>query len=285
MARLLPDVEGDGVARADVIIEAIYEDADAKRAVYASIEPRMAGHAVLATNTSALPLEELSRDLEDPGRLIGLHFFNPVAKMPLVEVVHGSGTPEQWIQRGCAFCSQINRYPLPTKSSPGFLVNRVLAPYLIEAFTLLLEGVDKEKVDAAAIRFGMPMGPIELADVVGLDVCMKVAGSLATGDVEAQRTLLQKKLDQGLLGKKTGEGFYRWEKGKADRKPVDMDNPYGEQLAGRLMKPFLAECRAASAEGIVADDDLLDAGIIFGTGFAPFRGGPMHYLKHLESRT
>lgn len=285
MARLLPDVEGDGVARADVIIEAIYEDADAKRAVYASIEPRMAGHAVLATNTSALPLEELSRDLEDPGRLIGLHFFNPVAKMPLVEVVHGSGTPEQWIQRGCAFCSQINRYPLPTKSSPGFLVNRVLAPYLMEAFTLLLEGVDKEKVDAAAIRFGMPMGPIELADVVGLDVCMKVAGSLATGDVEAQRTLLQKKLDQGLLGKKTGEGFYRWEKGKADRKPVDMDNPYGEQLAGRLMKPFLAECRAASAEGIVADDDLLDAGIIFGTGFAPFRGGPMHYLKHLESRT
>jgi len=175
VARLIPDVNGDGVPRADVIIEAIYEDADAKRSLYATLEPRMAEHAVLATNTSALPLEDLARDLKQPKRLIGLHFFNPVAKMPLVEVVHGVGTDELWVTRGCAFCSQINRFPLPTKSSPGFLVNRVLAPYLMEAFTMMLEGIDKETIDAAAIRFGMPMGPIELADVVGLDVCMKVA--------------------------------------------------------------------------------------------------------------
>lgn len=277
--RLIADVDGDGVPLADVIIEAIYEDADAKRALYAAIEPRMAEHAVLATNTSALPLEELSKNLEQPSRLIGLHFFNPVAKMPLVEVVHGQGTDDAMITRGCSFASQINRFPLPTKSAPGFLVNRVLAPYLMEAFTLMLEGIEKDTIDAAAIRFGMPMGPIELADVVGLDVCMKVAETLATGDVEAQRHLLQQKLDDKTLGKKTGRGFYIWSKGKPDRRSIDMNSPYGDQMAERLMKPFLAECQAASAEGIVEDDDLLDAGIIFGTGFAPFRGGPMQYLR------
>jgi len=283
VGRLVADVEGLGVARADVIIEAIYEDADAKRALYASIEPNMAEHAVLATNTSALPLEELARDLHDPSRLIGLHFFNPVAKMPLVEVVHAANTDEIHVTRGCAFCSQINRFPLPTKSNPGFLVNRVLAPYLMEAFTLLLEGIDKDTIDAAAVRFGMPMGPIELADIVGLDVCMKVAETLATGDVEAHRNLLQKKLDEGRLGKKSGQGFYTWTKGKSDQRRVDVDSPYGDQLAQRLMTPFLNECKAASADGVVADDDLLDAGIIFGTGFAPFRGGPMHYLEQLTS--
>ncbi len=277
--RLIADVAGDGVPLADVIIEAIYEDADAKRALYAAIEPRMAEHAVLATNTSALPLEELSKNLAQPSRLIGLHFFNPVAKMPLVEVVHGQGTDDAMVTRGCSFASQINRFPLPTKSAPGFLVNRVLAPYLMEAFTLMLEGIEKDTIDAAAIRFGMPMGPIELADVVGLDVCMKVAETLATGDVEAQRNLLQQKLDDKTLGKKTGRGFYVWSKGKPDRRSIDMNSPYGDQMAERLMKPFLAECQAASAEGIVEDDDLLDAGIIFGTGFAPFRGGPMQYLR------
>ncbi len=278
-SRLIADVEGKGVPRADVIIEAIYEDADAKRALYASLEPRMAAHAVLATNTSALPLEELARDLNTPARLIGLHFFNPVAKMPLVEVIKGEQTGDTWVSRGCAFCVAINRFPLPTKSSPGFLVNRVLAPYLMEAFTLMLEGIDKETIDASAIRFGMPMGPIELADVVGIDVCMKVAETLATGDVDAHRTLLRKKIEANELGKKSGKGFYVWEKGKSDRRAVDMDSPYGDKLADRLMKPFLDEVLAVSEEQIVADDDLLDAGIIFGTGFAPFHGGPMRYIE------
>ena len=282
-ARLVADVEGAGVARADVVIEAIFENADAKRALYKELEPVMAEHAVLATNTSALPLDELARDLATPSRLIGLHFFNPVAKMPLVEVVHDKQTDPVWVSRGAAFCAQINRFPLPTKSSPGFLVNRVLAPYLMEAFTLMLEGVEKETIDASAIHFGMPMGPVELADIVGLDVCMSVAETLAKGDVEAQRTLLQKKIDEGHLGKKSGQGFYLWKKGKAERRRIDVNSPYGDQLAQRLMKPFLAECQAASADGIVEDDDLLDAGIIFGTGFAPFRGGPMRYLENTNT--
>ena len=280
--RLIADVAGNGIPRADVIIEAIYENADAKRELYAAIEPRMAKHAVLATNTSALMLEDLARDLQQPSRLIGLHFFNPVAKMPLVEVVHGADTDAAWISKAGAFCSQINRFPLPVKSSPGFLVNRVLAPYLMEAITMHLEGVDKDIIDAAAIRFGMPMGPIELADVVGLDVCMNVADTLAKGNVDPQRQLLQGLIDQKKLGKKTGEGFYVWHKGHADRRPAVVDNAYGDQLAKRLMKPFLAECEAVSRDGIVEDDDLLDAGIIFGTGFAPFTGGPLNYLAHRD---
>jgi len=158
-----------------------------------------------------------------------------------------------------------------------------LAPYLMEAISMKLEGIDKEIIDASAIRFGMPMGPIELADIVGLDVCINVAQTLAKGDVEEHRKLLQGMIDDNKLGKKSGEGFYQWEKGRADRKPATVDNAYGDQIARRLMKPFLDECKAVSAEGIVEDDDLLDAGIIFGTGFAPFTGGPINYLASQQT--
>lgn len=283
--RLLSDPDGAGVARADVVIEAIVEIAEVKRELFASIEPQLKPDAVLATNTSALPLEELARDLRNPDRLIGLHFFNPVAKMPLVEVVHGSDTSTAMVTRGCAFATAINRFPLPVKSSPGFLVNRVLAPYLMEAMTLMLEGVDRHTIDAAAVRWGMPMGPVELADTVGLDVCRKVAETLVSGEVDAQAAMLDQRIAAGELGKKTGKGFYVWENGRADRKSVDVDSPMGDSLAKRLLKPFLDECQAVSREGIVADDDMLDAGIVFGTGFAPFYGGPMHYLSKQISST
>ena len=279
-SRLMADVEGHGVERADVIIEAIFEDRDAKRALFQEIEPKMKSHAVLATNTSAIPLEELSSVLSEPQRLIGLHFFNPVAKMQLVEVVHAPNTEQKYIDMGSAFCTQINRFPLPTKSSPGFLVNRVLAPYLMEAMTMYIEGTGKETLDAAAEQFGMPMGPVELADVVGLDVCIKVAETLAADGYEEERKLLQEMIDKKHLGKKTGRGFYEWEKGKAKKQSAPGDNPYHEVIAKRLIRPFLDECKKCSAEKIVADDELLDAGIIFGTGFAPFYGGPMNYLKH-----
>ena len=240
----------------------------------------MASHAILATNTSAIPLEELSTSLQNPARLIGLHFFNPVAKMQLVEVVHAPNTDQQFIDKGSAFCTQINRFPLPTKSSPGFLVNRVLAPYLMEAMTMHLEGESKEVLDAAAVDFGMPMGPIELADVVGLDVCSKVAETLTSGNMEKEKEMLDGMLAQKHLGKKTDRGFYVWEKGKAVKESISGDEQRYTELADRLIKPFLDECQKCSDEKIVADDELLDAGIIFGTGFAPFYGGPMNYLKN-----
>lgn len=279
-ARLIADVEGKGVERADVIIEAIYEDRDAKRALFKEIEPKMKNQAVLATNTSAIPLEDLSSVLSKPSRLIGLHFFNPVAKMQLVEVVHGENTDQKYVDMGSAFCTQINRFPLPTKSSPGFLVNRVLAPYLMEAMTMYIEGTGKETLDAAAEQFGMPMGPVELADIVGLDVCIKVAETLSGEGYEKERALLEGMIEKKHLGKKTGQGFYKWEKGKPEKNSAPGENPYHEVVARRLLKPFLDECRKCSAEGIVADDELLDAGIIFGTGFAPFYGGPMNYLAN-----
>ena len=278
MARFLPDVEGAGVARADVIIEAIFENKDAKQELYKTIEPKMRDGAVLATNTSAIPLEELSSALKDPTRLIGLHFFNPVAKMPLVEVVHAANTSKQMIENGSAFCGQISRFPLPVKSSPGFLVNRVLASYMLEAMYINDEGISKEHIDAAATHFGMPMGPIELADTVGLDICKSVVGTVGGRDVSKVVERLTGMIDEGKLGKKSGSGFYQWTNDKPVRESVE-ENENIEALTERLMKPFLDECKACSADGIVEDDDLLDAGIIFGTGFAPFRGGPMHYLK------
>ena len=277
-ARFLPDVDGKGVARADVIIEAIFENVEAKQALYKSIEPNMKDDAVLATNTSAIPLETLSTVLANPSRLVGLHFFNPVAKMPLVEVVHAADTDQKMVDRGSAFCGQINRFPVVVKSSPGFLVNRVLAPYMLEAMKMFDEGMSKEAIDAAAVKFGMPMGPIELADTVGLDVGLSVVKNLGGEGADVAVERLGKMVEAGELGKKSGSGFYQWIKGKPQKEEYEADAKIDER-AERLLKPFLDECKACSDDGIVADDDLLDAGIIFGTGFAPFTGGPMHYLK------
>ncbi|KAA9132020.1 hypothetical protein F3N42_07570 [Marinihelvus fidelis] len=286
MSRLLPDVAGDGAALADVVIEAIFENAEAKKALYATIEPKLQPHALLATNTSAIPLAELAADLERPERLIGLHFFNPVAKMPLVEVVHGDATDARAVLDGAAFCNQIGRFPLPVESSPGFLVNRVLAPYLIKAFRMRnTGGVSAENLDAAAERFGMPMGPVELADVVGLDIGLGVLGTLGDKDSGAERELLQSYVDAGKLGKKSGEGFYKWDKGKPSKGSVTAGEDELDEIALMLMQPYFDECKAALADGIVEDGDVLDAGMIFGTGFAPFRGGPLHYLSTLEADT
>ncbi len=286
MSRLIPDVEGKGVERADVIIEAIFENAEAKIALYQDIEPRMQAHAILATNTSAIPLEELAAALDKPERLIGLHFFNPVSQMPLVEVVHDAATSDEQIRNGAAFCNQIGRFPLPVKSSPGFLVNRVLSPYLLQAFRMQrIEGISPEDLDKAATRFGMPMGPVELADVVGLDIGLQVLGTLGGDEAEAERQLLQNFVDAGKLGKKTGEGFYEWEKGKPKKGESTATPQQLHDIARRLLQPYFDECESALADGIVEDGDVLDAGMIFGTGFAPFRGGPLHYLEAIEKPT
>ncbi len=283
-SRLIADVEGTGVARADVIIEAIFENAEAKRELFRAIEPQMKPGAILATNTSAIPLDELASVLEKPARLIGLHFFNPVAKMPLVEVVLDKNTDPGEVQRGSAFCGQINRFPLPVKSSPGFLVNRVLSPYMLKAMQIHREReVPMEALDKAATEFGMPMGPVELADTVGLDVGLSVMGMLGGEDAAEDAALLKSYVEEGKLGKKSGEGFYKWKKGK----PVkDADASEGinlQSLGEELMAPYFEECQACLEDGVVADSDVLDAGMIFGTGFAPFRGGPMFYLAQKEA--
>lgn len=274
--RLIPDPAGNGVAQADVVIEAIVEDAGAKQALFRELWPRLQPRAVVATNTSSIPLEELAAELPEPGRLVGLHFFNPVARMPLLEVVRGTGTDARIVNRALAFARAIDKLPLPVASSPGFLVNRVLMPYLLEAVTLLEEGATAAAVDRAALDFGMPMGPVELADSVGLDVCLAVARRLGEATGIAPPEALQRHVSAGELGRKTGTGFYRWK----GRKPIRRrGHRVTDSHRERLMLRFLNEAVACLREGVVADADLLDAGMVFGTGFAPFRGGPMHYIQ------
>ena len=272
--RLIPDVAGDGVARADVVIEAIYENVDAKRALFGDVEKRAKADAILATNTSSIPLEDIAGALHDPSRLIGLHFFNPVARMMLVEVVAGRDSNAALVARGAAFVRAIDKLPLPVKSAPGFLVNRVLAPYLMTAMRCVDEGMAPEVVDEAAVAFGMPMGPIELADTVGLDICLAVGRML--GHEGAPPRKLADRVAAGQLGKKSGQGFYAWVDGKPQKQPAQAAPA---ALGQRLVDPLVAEAKAALAEGIVDDADLVDAGAIFGAGFAPFRGGPLQYAR------
>jgi 3-hydroxyacyl-CoA dehydrogenase/enoyl-CoA hydratase/3-hydroxybutyryl-CoA epimerase len=277
MARLSGDVAGHGVERADVVIEAIFEDAAAKRDVYRSIEPRMKTGAILATNTSSIRLEDLAEGLADPGRLVGLHFFNPVAQMPLVEVIETAATGPQSRSAALAFARAIDKLPLPCRSSPGFLVNRVLMPYLTEAMLMSREGVAFATIDRVATDFGMPMGPIELADTVGLDVCLHVGRILASAFGREAPEAVAELVASGRLGRKSGAGLYEWKDGKAVKAPADAATP--DDFEDRLILPMLNEAVAILREGVVADADLVDAGVVFGSGFAPFRGGPLQYAR------
>jgi 3-hydroxyacyl-CoA dehydrogenase/enoyl-CoA hydratase/3-hydroxybutyryl-CoA epimerase len=278
-ARLKPDLAGDGVATADVVIEAIVENADAKRALYARLEPQLAPGAVIATNTSSIRLEELAPALTDPGRLVGLHFFNPVAQMPLIEIVQGATTAAASMGTAIALARRLDKLPLPCRSAPGFLVNRVLSAYMQEAMLAGREGVPLATIDAAAVDFGMAMGPVELSDVVGLDICRHVGAivSGALGRSAPDTRELDERIKAGKLGKKSGEGFYLWRDGKAVK---DIAGAAGSvapppDLQDRLMLALANEAVACLREGVVEDADKIDAGMIFGAGYPPFRGGPL----------
>lgn len=273
-ARLIADPEGNGLGRADVVIEAIVEKLEAKQGLFKTIEAKLKPGAVMATNTSSLQIEDIAAGLADPGRLIGVHFFNPVAMMPLVEVIRGKQAREEEVRKGAVFVTAIGKFPLITASAPGFLVNRVLAPYMMGAMVRVDGGRDKEKIDEAARAFGMPMGPIELADTVGLDVCLHVGKILKLGGDQSR---LERLVESGRLGKKSGEGFYAWKEGKPVRAGRKYDARELEVLGRELVEPLIREAQRALDEGIVESADLVDGGVIFGTGFAPFRGGPLHY--------
>jgi len=278
-SRLQPDVEGARVKDAQLAIEAIFEDASAKEALYAQLEASLPGDAILATNTSSIPLDELRRALERPQRFLGLHFFNPVAQMPLIEVVRHDALDPRVEKRALAFVKAIGKLPVPVKGTPGFLVNRILMPYLLEAVRMYAEGVPGPVLDRAAKRFGMPMGPIELADTVGLDVALSVGKELAPFLRMELPEGIEGKVGAGKRGKKDGEGFYTWHEGKPQKPDVPRDYHASEDIEDRMILPMLNEAVACLVEGVVADADLLDAGVIFGTGFAPFRGGPIQYIR------
>jgi len=277
-ARLRSDVNGDGVADADLIIEAIFENLDAKKALYKDVEQTMKSGAILATNTSSIRLEDLRTELRDPEQFIGIHFFNPVAVMPLVEIIRCDDTAKEALDVGFAFVKGIGKFPLECKSSPGFVVNRILAPYMSEAMHLVQEGVGLADIDEAAVAFGMPIGPVELVDSVGLDVVLHVSdvlGAKMDGPVPERLTGM---VEAGLLGRKSGQGFYKWVDGKAVKPPREPAT-VPDDIQDRLVLAMVNEAVSCLADDVVSGADLLDAGVIFGTGFAPFHGGPINYAR------
>ena len=273
--RLIADPQGHGIRHADVVIEVIFENLAAKHALLKSIEPQLKPNAILATNTSSLRIEDLRTVLADPSRLIGIHFFNPVPMMPLVEIIAASGTRSEAIADALAFVRRIDKLPLPVKSAPGFLVNAVLAPYMLAAMRSVDAGLSAATIDAAMRKFGMPMGPIELADTVGLDIALAAGQQLSDQTTPPQ--CLMKRVEEGHLGKKTGRGFYEWSNGKITSHAAASAIPEG--LAEQLIMPLVSRTQSLVKEGVVTDSDLADAGVIFGTGFAPFRGGPLKWLS------
>lgn len=281
--RLIPDLRGEGVSSADLVIEAVPEKLDLKQKVYAGIEPKMKRGAILATNTSSIMLERLREGLQSPERLVGIHFFNPVSRMQLVELVTHDKVAPEVVAAARAFLGRIDRLPAPVKSAPGFLVNRALTPYLLEAMVMLDAGLKKETIDKAAVDFGMPMGPIELADEVGLDICLHVAEMLRGNldrEMPAPPQWLKDKVEKGELGKKTGKGIYEWKDGKAVKAVKATEQVAAPpDTTDRLILPILDVCVTCLREGIVADEEVVDGAMIFVTGFAPFRGGPMHYAR------
>jgi 3-hydroxyacyl-CoA dehydrogenase / enoyl-CoA hydratase / 3-hydroxybutyryl-CoA epimerase len=278
VSRLKMDVKGDGVADADVVIEAIFENVAAKQALYAELEPKLKASAILATNTSSIEIETLSQNLNDPSRLVGIHFFNPVAQLQLVEVVQGAATRAQVVTDALKFTRKLDKLPLPCKSAPGFVVNRILTPYVNEALFALEAGIPAEVIDRTAVQFGMPMGPIELTDVVGLDVSLNVGRVLSAAFHREIPQVLIKLVEQKKFGRKSGEGFYRWQDGKAQKNDAE-NAAVPADLEDRLILPMLNESVAVLRETTVQDADLLDAGAVFATGFAPFRGGPLQYAR------
>jgi 3-hydroxyacyl-CoA dehydrogenase/enoyl-CoA hydratase/3-hydroxybutyryl-CoA epimerase len=279
LARLTVDLAADRAGSVDLVIEAIIESAEAKRALFSDLEPKLPDAALIATNTSSIELEDLSGSLLRPDRFVGLHFFNPVASLPLVEVIRGASTDDDTMTTALSFVTQVGKLPLPCRSSPGFVVNRLLTPYMLEALYAHADGHSLESIDAAAKAFGMPMGPVQLADRVGLDVALHVADILSPVLAAQPPDLLRAKVASGELGVKSGRGFYVYDKNGKPLKQRHKGSPDTE-LGDRLILPLVNEAVACLHENVVADEDLLDAGVIFGAGFAPFTGGPIRYARH-----
>lgn len=278
--RLVPDAAGAGRAKADLIIEAVPEKLDLKRQIFRELEADARPEAILATNTSGILLEDIGEALRRPQRLAGLHFFNPVARMQLVEVVRHGAVDSDVLNALHAFAVAIDRLPVTVASFPGFLVNRVLTPYLLEALTLMDEGVQPERIDAAAEAFGMPMGPVALADQIGLDIALDVADGLhekLDAPLPEVPDWLRRRVDDGDLGAKTGRGLYAYKNGEPQKSDVDVTPD--EALTDRLILPAVNAAVTCLGAGVADNADAVDGALIFGAGFAPFLGGPLQYVR------
>lgn len=284
MRSIEPTLTFDGMRNVDLVVEAVVENMEVKKKVFAELEGHVNDKCILTSNTSSLSVEEMSKALKDSSRFAGLHFFNPVNKMPLVEIITHEKASPQTIQTLVKWVLDVKKTPIVVKDGPGFLVNRILAPYLNEAAFLLEEGVSLETLDAAALNFGMPMGPCRLMDEIGLDVCVKVGKIMSDGLGErAHPSSLSTKLyDMKLLGKKNGKGFYLYDdKGKSTGKNPDVTKILPSKkkamdemtIQMRLFLPMVNEAAYILADKICEKASTVDIGMIYGTGFPPFKGG------------
>ncbi len=291
-------VSYDGFGAVDLVVEAVVEKMTVKHAVLRELEEVVDGECVLATNTSSLRVDDLAEVLEDPGRFGGLHFFNPVHRMPLVEVVRGARTDARTVATLHAFAVALGKVPVVVADGPGFLVNRILGPYMNEAGWLLADGATVEEIDRAAVSFGMPMGPLRLVDEVGIDVAHHAGATLheALGERLAPSPPLAALYDTGRLGKKGGKGFYRYEDGKekgvdeeiwaelGDTVPAERGGMEEDEIRRRLVIQMINEAARCLDEGIVEAAWQVDLGLIMGTGFPPFRGGLLRFADTLHPR-
>ena len=302
LSHITPTTNYDGFKNAEVVIEAVVEKMEVKKAVLKELEGFVSNTCVIATNTSSLSVSEMQSALQFPERFCGMHFFNPVHRMPLVEVIRGKQSNDLAVSQIYQFSKQIGKTPIVVKDSPGFLVNRLLMPYLAEAALMVEEGVRIEEIDQALLKFGMPMGPIELIDEVGLDVGDKVGHILhdAFGDRMPSPKTFDMLLTQKRLGKKTGSGFYVYSEDKKN-KELDPDiytligvDPTDHKISehdilDRCLLSMINEAARCLEEKVVEDADTVDLGLIMGTGFPPFRGGLLRFadaygLKALVER-
>jgi len=287
MHRIAPTVDATGFDCVQVAIEAVAEDLDLKRRVLQELEAVLPEDAVICTNTSSLPLEELASALQRPQRFLGLHFFNPVPRMPLVEVVPAKATEDRAVIVATELVRRMGKMPMVVGGCAGFLVNRILLPYLVESAWMFEEGVEIDRIDTLLERFGMPMGPLALVDEVGLDVGFKVAKVLEAA--YGQRMHVPESLGRiaespDTLGRKTGRGFYRYDNGsrKPNRRVGKIARGTGktlsdEQIVDRAVLIMINEAARCLEEGVIDGPETLDMAMVMGTGFAPFRGGPLHY--------
>jgi 3-hydroxyacyl-CoA dehydrogenase/enoyl-CoA hydratase/3-hydroxybutyryl-CoA epimerase len=288
MARVHPTTEYTGFGDCDVVIEAVSENIEIKKKVFAEVVPLLKKNCLIASNTSAIPIDELAAATGLPKQFVGIHFFNPVHKMPLVEVVRGTKTSADTLAAGVEFAKQLRKIPVVVTGTPGFLANRVLMPYLNEAGILVEQGVSVPAIDRAMLDFGWPMGPLRLIDEVGIDVSVDVARELATAfsDRMTVAPILQKMHERGLKGRKGGAGFYVYsgKKQRLNRKLKDLlgktEKPMSPaEIRSRLMSVMIAEAKRCVTEGVVGAEDDVDVAMIFGMGFPPFRGGLVKYAR------
>jgi len=292
--RVSPALSTTSLPRVDLVIEAAVETLEIKKKIFQDLDQQTSPHTILATNTSALPVSDIATATSRPDKVIGIHFFNPVHRMQLVEIVVGEQTSPETVQRVLTFVQSIGKLPVICKDHPGFIVNRILLPYLIEAGRLFDEGAEIGAINRAMLDFGMPMGPLRLIDEVGMDVAVHVAKTLQTafGDRLSAPPILQKLVDAGLLGRKSAKGFYRYDsKGKETPNPEAQAlrrqtgaTPSDQELQERMAGLMVAEAQRCLKEGVISSADDIDLAMIMGTGFAPFRGGPLTYATSLSHK-